>query len=117
MEDESLTEKAEMYKNKGNDEFKKGQFNAAINFYSDAIECDPNEPAYYTNRAIAFIKQEKFLMAKQDCQRALSINSKFAKAFNRLSKCHIGLGDLVEASISLQKSFELDPGNPTNKKD
>ena len=101
MEDETLTDKAEQYKNKGNDEFKKGQFNAAINFYSDAIECDPNEPAYYTNRAIAYIKLEKFLMAKQDCQRALSINPNFAKAFNRLSKCHIGLGDLVEASISL----------------
>ena len=40
MEDSTLTIKAEKYKNQGNDEFKKGNFNAAINFYSDAIECD-----------------------------------------------------------------------------
>jgi len=47
----------------------------------------------------------------------LNIDPKFGKAYNRLSKCYIALGDLYEASISLQKSMELDPGNQINKKD
>lgn len=30
--------------------------------------------------------------AMQDCQRALQVNEKFAKAYNRLSKCYVALG-------------------------
>ena len=37
MEDTTLSIKAEKYKNQGNDEFKKGNHQAAINFYTDAI--------------------------------------------------------------------------------
>jgi len=37
MEDETLTKKAENYKNQGNDQFKKGNYSAAVNLYSDAI--------------------------------------------------------------------------------
>jgi tetratricopeptide (TPR) repeat protein len=48
---------------------------------------------------------------------ALNINPKFAKAFNRLSKCHIALGDLYQASVQLLKAIELDPKNEANKKD
>lgn len=77
----------------------------------------PNEPAYLTNRAIAFLKCDKFDNAMRDCQMALQINPKFAKAYNRMSKCQIALGNLVEATISLQKSIELEPTNAVNKKD
>jgi tetratricopeptide (TPR) repeat protein len=52
-----------------------------------------------------------------DCQRALQANPQFAKAYNRMSKCHIALGDLAQASISLQKAIELEPGNQANRKD
>ena len=45
------------------------------------------------------------------------MNERFAKAYNRMSKCHIALGDLAQASISLQKAIELEPGNQANKKD
>jgi tetratricopeptide (TPR) repeat protein len=78
---------------------------------------NPHEPAFLTNRAIAYLKIEKFDAAMRDCQRALDINPNFAKAYNRLSKCQIALGNLVEASISLQKSIELEPTNAINKKD
>lgn len=37
MEDETLTAKAKKFKNKGNEEFKLGNFQNAIKYYSDAI--------------------------------------------------------------------------------
>lgn len=37
MEDPTLTAKADKYKNQGNDEFKKGNFQAAITLYGEAI--------------------------------------------------------------------------------
>jgi tetratricopeptide (TPR) repeat protein len=67
MEDPTLDAKAEKYKNMGNDEFKKQNYQAAINYYSEAIEIKDNEPAFFTNRAIAYLKIEKFEEARRDC--------------------------------------------------
>ena len=60
---------------------------------------------------------EKPDLAMQDCQRALQINENFAKAYNRLSKCYVALGQLNDAGTALAKSCELEPGNAVNKKD
>jgi len=46
-----------------------------------------------------------------DCKAALRLNPMFAKAYNRLSKCHIAFGDLDKASMTLQRSMELEPNN------
>ena len=90
MEDPTLTAKAEKLKNEGNDNFKKGKYNAAIELYGEAIQCDGSNPAYYTNRAIAYLKIDDFDAAMNDCKQALNIDPKFAKAYNRISKCYIG---------------------------
>jgi tetratricopeptide (TPR) repeat protein len=37
MEDPTLTAKAEAFKNKGNDEFKRGNYNESIEKYTEAI--------------------------------------------------------------------------------
>ena len=37
MEDPTLDAKAEQFKNKGNDEFKRTNYNKAIEFYNEAI--------------------------------------------------------------------------------
>lgn len=55
--------------------------------------------------------------AMQDCQRALQVNEKFAKGYNRLSKCYVALGQLNDAATALAKSCELEPSNAVNKKD
>jgi len=52
-----------------------------------------------------------------DCKKAIDINPNFAKAYNRMSKCHIALGNLKQASVILQKSIDLEPDNAINKKD
>ena len=93
------------------------QIEVLIYTFSVYIETQPNEPAFYTNRAIANLKIEKFEPAMNDCRAALRINDKFTKAYNRMSKCQIALGDLTNATISLQKSIDLEPNNPVNKKD
>lgn len=43
--------KAVALKNKGNDAFKKHDWNTAIDFYTQAIGVDDTEPTYYANRA------------------------------------------------------------------
>lgn len=48
----------------------------------------------YTNRAVAYIKLQKFKEALHDCEQALVINPKFAKAHVRAYNCYLQTGDL-----------------------
>jgi len=45
------TEDATALKEKGNKAFKEHDWSTAIDFYTQAIEANPNEPSFYTNRA------------------------------------------------------------------
>ena len=49
-------DEAERCKAAGNDAFKAQQYQSAIQNYSNAIEKDPSNPVYYSNRAMAFLK-------------------------------------------------------------
>lgn len=61
---------AEQAKNKGNDFFKKKQFNDAINSYEEAIKLNPNEPLYYNNKAAAYIELSEFDSAMVEISQA-----------------------------------------------
>ena len=62
-------EKAESLKNKGNDEFKKANYEDAIDYYTSAIgitcintlniEINDQEAAYFGNRAASFLALER----------------------------------------------------------
>lgn len=47
---------------RGNEEFKKGNYSAAVAAYSDAIRCDIYNPVYYSNRAMAALKVTRILV-------------------------------------------------------
>ncbi len=51
---------AEKFKNLGNDEFVLGNFQKAIDFYTKAIKITNTKPAFFTNRALAYLKIYKF---------------------------------------------------------
>ena len=58
---------ADVYRNEGNEAFKKGDFINAICFYTEGIKIDSNEKELraklYTNRAIAHFKLGKMMRA------------------------------------------------------
>ncbi|KIM94969.1 hypothetical protein OIDMADRAFT_34389 [Oidiodendron maius Zn] len=50
-------EQATTFKNEGNKAFASHDWLAAIDLYTKAIELNPNEPAYYSNRAQAYFRR------------------------------------------------------------
>ena len=44
------------YKEKGNEEFSRGNLEEAIKFYSRAIECDDRNEVFYSNRSAVYLK-------------------------------------------------------------
>jgi tetratricopeptide (TPR) repeat protein len=54
--DPKKVERAEKFKAKGNEFFKVGRYVDAVKQYSEAVRMHPDNPVYYSNRAMAYLK-------------------------------------------------------------
>jgi stress-induced-phosphoprotein 1 len=69
----------EELKKKGNEEFKNQNFEASIEYYSQAMKIEPQNHILFSNRAQAFLKLKRFEDALVDIQKTIEINSNFTK--------------------------------------
>ncbi|KAF7690877.1 sperm-associated antigen 1A [Silurus meridionalis] len=98
-----------LLKQEGNDLVRRSEFQKALEKYSECIALKPTECSIYTNRALCFLKLERFAEARQDCDSALQIEPDNKKAFYRRALVHKGLKDFLSSSSDLQEVLRLDP--------
>ncbi|KAI5729149.1 hypothetical protein M8J77_026099 [Diaphorina citri] len=67
-------------KNQGNECFNRSRYETAIHHYTKAILCDPSSAVAYSNRAMAFLKVNKYSQVLEDCNEALRIDPNYTKA-------------------------------------
>ncbi|XP_061571802.1 sperm-associated antigen 1-like [Cololabis saira] len=96
-------------KQEGNDFVKKGQYPEALGKYTECLKLKPEECAIYTNRALCYLKLERFGEAKQDCDAALKLDPANKKAFYRRAMANKGLKDYLACSSDLQEVLQQDP--------
>ncbi|KAA0707891.1 Small glutamine-rich tetratricopeptide repeat-containing protein alpha [Triplophysa tibetana] len=111
---EQLAE-AECLKTDGNDQMRVENFSAAVEFYSKAIQLNPQNAVYYCNRAAANSKLGNYAGAVQDCERAIGIDPNYSKAYGRMGLALASLNKYSEAVSFYEKALELDPDNGTYK--
>lgn len=102
----------ELAKSRGNSAFKRGDFEMAERYYSQAIRTNDGCPAYFCNRALSRIKLRKFEEAVEDCTRALQIDPVSIKALLRRGHSHLEMGSLGKAVKDFDSVQRLEPGNP-----
>jgi len=107
--------RAEKLKQTGNSLMSKKDYTAAISSYTEAIELDPTNAVYYSNRAAAYSSIADHQKAVEDAEKAIEVDSKFIKAYSRLGHAHYSLGDYTSASTAFRKGLELDPSNANLK--
>uniref|UniRef100_A0A673IQR3 Small glutamine-rich tetratricopeptide repeat-containing protein alpha n=1 Tax=Sinocyclocheilus rhinocerous TaxID=307959 RepID=A0A673IQR3_9TELE len=112
--EEQLAE-AEHLKTDGNDQMKVENFSAAVEFYSKAIQLNPQNAVYFCNRAAAYSKLGNYAGAVQDCERAIGIDPNYSKAYGRMGLALASLNKYSEAVSFYKKALELDPDNDTYK--
>ncbi|KAK4153012.1 hypothetical protein C8A00DRAFT_44018 [Chaetomidium leptoderma] len=78
-------------KEEGNRRFQAGDFVMAEALYSQALIVDPNNPALYTNRAMARLKMAQWDNAIADCTECLKLTPDSMKAHYSLSQAHLAL--------------------------
>ncbi|KAI8803143.1 hypothetical protein BJ742DRAFT_830657 [Cladochytrium replicatum] len=100
-------------KEKGNLLFKKGSYNKAATCYGNAMKLDPTNPILPTNRAMAYLKLERYDDAEKDCTTALALDPKSVKALWRRGIARRELGRSDEARKDLELALVLEPSNKT----
>lgn len=90
-------------------------YTAAIASYTSAVQLDPTNPVYYSNRAAAHSSVEDHYSAIEDAEKALELDPKFAKAYSRMGHAYFCLEQYDEAKKSFEKGLALDPTNSNLK--
>ncbi|KAM3926941.1 RNA polymerase II-associated protein 3 [Leptodactylus fuscus] len=105
------TEKALAEKEKGNNYFRAGKYDEAVQCYTKGMNADPYNAVLPTNRASAFFRLKKYAVAESDCNLAIAINRNYWKAYARRGACRLQLKNLQGAKEDYEKVLEMDPNN------
>ncbi|XP_078363465.1 dnaJ homolog subfamily C member 7 homolog [Oculina patagonica] len=114
-DDDSLREKAEIYKSKGNHEYSKKNLSNAIHFYTEGIKvnCKDDElnAKLYSNRAIAHLHLGSYENSLRDAKAATDLQPTFLKAIERGASACMKLNRLGEAITWCDKGLAIDKSN------
>jgi len=102
---------AEIYKNEGNDEYRKKDFNKAIYFYTEGIKvkCKDDElkAKLYCNRAIAYFYMGNYYDSLRDAKLAIQLQPSYLKAIVRGVEACIQLNQFAEAFLLCDKGLTI----------
>ncbi|EFC38320.1 predicted protein [Naegleria gruberi] len=99
---------------KGNDLFKKNEYQLAAIYYGKAIECSNGESAMtFIKRAECLAMMNKPLSVRRDCDQAIKLNPDAGKAYNLRGKALLALGkvDLAKKDLEMFKQLNSDISN------
>lgn len=67
-------EKANEYKNLGNEAFKNKKYEESIEYFTKAIEINPNDHVFYSNRSGAYASLNQYDKALSDATKCVELN-------------------------------------------
>jgi tetratricopeptide (TPR) repeat protein len=124
---------AEALKDQGNESFKAGDMQKAIDFYTQvsyvnifcissiicknnqlqAIDMDPDNHVYYSNRSAAYMKADSISKALRDGEKCVELAPNWSKGYSRLGAAQQALKRFDACLDSYKKGIELDGSNKT----
>ncbi|XP_032529959.2 dnaJ homolog subfamily C member 7 [Danaus plexippus] len=99
-------------KEEGNEAFKMGRWQQALNLYNEALTIDKNNrkvnAKLYFNKATVCSKLNQIEEAAEACTAALELDENYVKALLRRAKCYAELGNHEDAVKDYEKLYKID---------
>lgn len=99
--------RAEFLKNKGNEAVKQQKWQAAVDFFTQAVSIDLRNAVYRSNRSGALLSMGKADEARSDAWLATRLDPKYAKGWARLGLAEFSLGNAKRAQDAHQRAVDL----------
>ncbi|KMZ60416.1 hypothetical protein ZOSMA_5G02840 [Zostera marina] len=96
---------------RGQDAFKRNDFASAVNAYTQAIDLDPNDAIFLSNRSLCWLKMGQPEQALTDAQACQALRPNWAKACYREGAALRVLQRFDEAANAFYEGVKLDPDN------
>lgn len=107
----SAAERSEEHRTKGNEHFRRANWDLALDYYTRAINALPDDVRALSNRAAVWAVMERFNESLYDADTAVHFDDRFAKAWSRKGFAHFHLKHYDESAAAYGKGLELDPEN------
>eukprot|EP01012_Entosiphon_sulcatum_P049696 TRINITY_DN68369_c0_g1_i1.p1 TRINITY_DN68369_c0_g1~~TRINITY_DN68369_c0_g1_i1.p1 ORF type:complete len:481 (-),score=91.28 TRINITY_DN68369_c0_g1_i1:145-1563(-) len=106
-----------VWKAKGNEVVKKGNYREGVALFNKAITLAPDTPSVYHCRAVAYMLLKQYRSAKDDCKKAIELDHHFSRAYGTLARIYFLTGECNKAldvyNIALFK--EVNPALETER--
>jgi thioredoxin len=103
--------KAVEHKDAGNKAFKDGDKERALAEFTRAMELDPSNAVYASNRSMVFASLERFEEALEDGERAVALKPDWGKAHSRVGLALYKLEKYREAVAAYEAGLALEPND------
>ncbi|XP_016415784.1 serine/threonine-protein phosphatase 5-like [Sinocyclocheilus rhinocerous] len=115
MAEEERNASAEKLKEKANNYFKDKDYENAIKYYTDALELNPSNAVYYSNRSLAYLRTECYGYALGDATRALELDKNYIKGYYRRATSNMALGKFKAALKDYETVVRVRPSDKDAK--
>jgi tetratricopeptide (TPR) repeat protein len=103
---------AEHFKTEGNKSLAEKKYLEAIDMYTRAIELDPDNAVYYSNRSAAFLAQgDSRGKALKDAEKCIELRPEWWKGYSRKGAAEHALQRYDAARATYNQGLKLDPDN------
>jgi len=103
------------WKDKGNAAFQKNNLPEAISCYTKAIESDPTNHLFYSNRSTAYFNSKEYVKSLEDAVKTLELKPDWVKAHFRKAECLFKIDRLKESTLAIELAYIIEPDNGSVK--
>lgn len=111
---EEAKAQAETFKLQGNKAMGARSYQEAIDAYTKAIELNPTNAIYLSNRAAAYSSTREHEKAIADATQALTLDPNYSKAYSRLGLAHYALGNANASMDAYKKGLDIEGDKPSD---
>ena len=107
----SNIEEAKKFKDLGNVAFQAQNFEEALQHFTKAIELNPNDHVFYSNRSGCHASLKNYEKALEDAEKCISLKPDWGKGYQRKGFAEFYLDQYDKAIETYTKGLQTDPNN------